>query len=72
MKLHPLVRLANLVGRIATPIFFVGIICGVLKFFMPPSEIESVFGKVAIGCAIYILFHIALMLIAFRASKPIE
>lgn len=72
MKLHPMVRLANLVGRIATPIFFAGVICGVFKLYMPPSSLESVFGKIALGCGIYILLHITLMVIAFRLSKPID
>lgn len=72
MKLHPLVHLTNLIGMFATPIFFAGIILGILKFYMPPSSIEFIIGRIALACGIYILIHLILMVVVFKISKPIE
>jgi uncharacterized membrane protein required for colicin V production len=72
MKLHPFVRLTNLIGSIATPIFFAGIILGVLKYYMPPSQTEAIIGRIALACGIYILVHLILMVVAFLVSKPIN
>lgn len=71
MKLHPLVRASNLASKIATPIFVVGVICGLLKLMMPPSPYEIIFGKIALSCGGYIFLQIALMIVALKVSKPI-
>ncbi|WP_411827773.1 hypothetical protein [Luteolibacter sp. AS25] len=72
-KLHPVVRLANRLAKLASFSFFVGLPCILAKALLPlPERWEDILLKISLVCGIIVVIHISLMLLSLVVAKPIK